>query len=159
MGLIRVRFIENRSLLSKGIAKWTGSLFSHCEFGTPQGTWIGALSHGGIQERPADYCRPSREYYYEVPCSDAREADLLWWARGKIGTKYNTKDILGLLLQARGLNSPSRMICSEFVVDGLLYVLSPSYVLNVSGDWTYRITPEEAHLSPLFVGHLKRKKP
>lgn len=157
MGIIRVRFIENRGFFSSGIAWWTGSLFSHCEFGTPEGTWIGALVSGGIQERAANYCTPSREFYYEIPCTDAEEAEMLRWAGMMIGTQYNKKTIAGLLIQARGLNTPGKMICSEFLILGLIHTLGAWKILNTLSTWAYRITPETAHLSPIFVGNLKRK--
>ncbi len=157
MGKIRVRFIKSRTLLGIGIAWWTGSLFDHVEFGTPAGTWIGAHAGSGVQERAANYCKPCREYDYEIVCGAEQERELLRWARGKIGTKYNMRDILGLAIQARGLTSPSRMICSQFVVDGLIHTLGAARVLNVLPAWTYRITPEAAHLSPIFYGCLVRK--
>ena len=157
MGVIRVRFIDSGGITSAAIAWGTGSLFSHTEFGTPEGTWIGAHAGDGIQERAADYAKPSREYYYEIPCTDEQDTELLRWARLHIGTKYNMATILGLALQARSLNNPTRLICSQFVVDGLIHTLGARKVLNVLGDWTYRITPETAHLSPIFVGNLKRK--
>lgn len=157
MGKIRVRFIYCGGVTSRLIAWGTGSLFSHVEFGAPTGTWIGAHAGSGIQERAANYCKPSREYYYEIPCTPAQELELLRWARSKIGTKYNMRDILGLAIQARSLNNPSRLICSQFVTDGLIHTLAARKVLNVLNDWTYRITPETAHLSPVFVGNLARK--
>lgn len=157
MGIIRVRFIENRGFLSSGIAWWTGSLFSHCEFGTPEGTWIGALVNGGVQERAANYCVPSREYYYEIPCTDAEETELLRWARSKIGTQYNKKTILGIALHFRKSNNPEDDDCSELVTLGLIHTLGAWQILNTLSTWAYRITPETAHLSPIFVGNLKRK--
>lgn len=81
---------------------------------------------------------------------------MLGWARAKIGVRYNVLDIIGLMFQVRGLRSPGRMICSQFCVDGLLRVFGAGRVLNVLGDWTYRITPETLHLSPIFVGHRRR---
>jgi hypothetical protein len=152
-----VRFIDSRGFVGGSISRLTGSLFSHTEFGTPDGTWIGAHAGSGIQERPAGYCNPKREYVYEIPCTEAQEKALFTWAWSKIGTKYNYADIAGLLFQARGMTSPSRMICSEFVTEGLLRTFGAAKVLNVLEQWDYRITPETLHLSPIFVGKLKKK--
>lgn len=149
---IRVRFVANDTFVSKAIRRLTGSLFSHVEFGTPQGTWIGALAGSGIQERPADYCRPSLAYVYEIPCTQAQQHLALKRMRARIGTKYNYSDIVGLLFQARRMTSPSRLICSQFCTEGLLYVFGAQRVLNVQPEWAYRITPETLHLSPVFVG-------
>jgi|SRR6185312_2394982 len=149
---VKVRFIATPGFVGEAIRRLTGSLFQHVEFGTPEGTWIGAHDRGGIQERPADYCECTREYVYAIRCSDRQLSDLMTWARHKIGTKYNFADIAGLLLEARGLTSPGRLICSQFVADGLLRTFGSYRVLNVLPDWTYRITPETLHLSPIFVG-------
>lgn len=151
--MIRVRFILGDGFVSSAIARVTGSLFSHVEFGTPDGTWIGAHANGGIKERPWDYCKPFREYVYDIPCTPEQEAAALVWMRSKIGTQYNMVDILGLLFQARAMHSPNRYICSQFCTEGLLYIFGAPRVLNVLANWSYRITPETLHLSPIFVGH------
>ncbi len=156
MPYVTVRFIANHTFLSWSIRRLTGSLFSHVELGTPEGTWIGALADG-IKEWPAQYCNPFREYVYEIPCTREQQSHLLAWARSKIGTKYNFTDIVGLLFQNRTLHTPNRFICSQFCTDGLLEVFEASRVLNVRREWAYRITPEMLHLSPLFVGHLVRR--
>ena len=157
MSLIRIRFVANHALLSDIIRALTGSCFSHVEFGTPEGTWIGALGDG-IKERPANYCNPFREYVYEIPCTMEEQSQLLAWARSKIGTKYNYADIMGLLFQNRTWHSPNRFICSQFCTEGLLLTFRASRVLNVMMEWAYRITPETLHLSPILTGNLKRKR-
>jgi hypothetical protein len=154
---IRIRFITTDGFVSASIRKVTGSLFSHVEFGTPEGTWIGAHIGDGIQERAADYCKPIREYVYEIPCTLAQEQEALAWMRSQIGAKYDTLDILGLMLQARSMRSPHNYICSHFCTRGLLKTFGAANVLNVLENWAYRITPETLHLSPIFVGH--RVKP
>jgi hypothetical protein len=156
MASIRIRFILGKGFVSQAIARVTGSLFSHVEFGTPEGTWIGAHIGGGIQERAADYCSTVREYVYEIPCTDEQEREALLWMRSNIGVKYNTFDIVGLLFQARSLQSPHRAICSQFCTEGLLHIFGASKVLNVLESWSYRITPETLHLSPIFVGRRVR---
>jgi hypothetical protein len=154
---IRVRFIYDSGFISAAIARITGSLFSHVEFGTPEGTWIGAHASGGIKERAADYCKPIREYVYEIPCTNAQEQEALLWMRSNIGTKYNLADIVGLLLQARSMRSPNRLICSQFCTQGLLKTFGAENVLNCLDAWAYRITPETLHLSPIFVGRLVKR--
>lgn len=157
-GKIRIRFIRNKGFTSSAIARVTGSLFSHVEFGTPAGTWIGAHIGDGIQERPANYCSPQLEFVYEIPCTVYQERMILAWARRKIGTKYNTLDIVGLLFQARSVRSPQRYICSQFCTEGLLHVLGASKVLNVLESWAYRVTPEMLHLSPVLVGNRVKRE-
>lgn len=158
MASIRVRFILGNGLVSKAIAFLTGSLFSHVEFGTDAGTWIGAHIGGGIQERAANYCSPKREYVYEIPCSFRQKKKLTEWMRSQIGVAYNVRDIIGLLFQQRLLTTPGSYICSQFVVTGLLKFLGgPEKVLNVLESWAYRVTPETLHLSPIFAGNCVKK--
>src|SRR5690348_13045734 len=99
MASIRIRFIRTAGLLATLTAWYTGSLFSHVEFGTDRATWIGARLIGGVQERAADYCKPVVEYIYDVPCTDEQLADHLTWMRSQIGIKYDWTDIIGLALQ------------------------------------------------------------
>lgn len=154
---IRVRFITAKGFVSGAIRRLTGSLFSHVEFGTPGGTWIGAHIGGGIQERAGDYCTPSLEYVYEIPCTAEEQADFLTWARSQIGTKYDVWDIIGLALQMRKVHRLHEYICSEFYGQGMLRIFGAKRFLNVDWNWTYRITPETGHLSPILVGN--RVKP
>ena len=151
---ITVRFIRTHGFIGKAISYWTDSLFDHAEFGTPEGTWIGAHARSGVQERPANYCAPFRDYTYHIPCSVQKRNELLAWARSKIGTRYNFRDIVGLLIHNRTLTNPNRLICSQFVCEGLLTVFGAKRVLNVLPDFTYLVTPETMHLSPIFVGNL-----
>lgn len=159
MPSVRIRFVASPGFIGSSIRWVTNSLFQHVEFGTPEDTWIGAHIEDGIQERAADYCKPATEYVYEIPCSLKGRDGLLKWARARIGTKYNTADIIGLLFKNRAIHSPNRFICSQFCADGLLYTFGAGKVLNVRPEYTYLITPETLHLSPLLVGNLVHKKP
>lgn len=157
MAIVRIRFVAGPGFVGAAIRRVTGSLFEHVEFGTPEGTWIGAHDDGGIQERPADYAVYTRQYVYEIPCTEAEQDALLSWARARIGTKYDFFDILGLLMQNRTVHSPNRFICSQFCTEGLLVVFGAPRVLNTLADWAYRITPETLHLSPILVGNRVKK--
>lgn len=151
---ITIRFINNSGFVSQAIAWVTNSLFCHVEFGTPEGTWIGAHSPGGVMERPADYCCPTLNYIYDIPCSQKQADALLKYARSAIGCRYNYADILGLLFHTRKLTTPSRVICSQFCTEALLSVgIRP---LNVLAQYAYLITPETLHLSPLLIGHRRK---
>ena len=153
MPCIRGRFIASPGFTGWYIRHWTGSLFQHFEFGTQKGTWIGAHIGSGIQERPANYCNPTLSYVYEIPCTQQEEDFAEAWMRSKIGTKYNVRDIIGLAIQKRTLTSLHELICSQFGIDGLLIFFGPKRALNVLPDWTYRITPEVLHLSPIWTGN------
>ena len=149
-----IRFINNPGFVSSSIAWVTNSLFCHVELGTPEGTWIGAHAGTGVQEHPANYCKPTRNYIYDVPCTQEQSDGILKYARNAIGTPYNYRDIAGLLFHHRRLTSPSRVICSQFCMDALLSV--GIRALNVLPAYTYLITPETLHLSPILIGHRRR---
>ncbi len=153
--VITIRFIRTPGFVASAICFWTNSLFDHVEFGTPEGTWIGAHANSGIQERPANYCQPTREYVYEIPCAQLELDELLRWARLMIGTPYDYEDIAGMFLHNRMLNHPGRDICSEFVYLGLAHV--GIRALNVLPDYAYLVTPEMLHLAPILIGNLKKK--
>jgi len=157
MAAIRIRFVAGGGFVGRSIRWVTNSLFQHVEFGTPEGTWIGAHAGDGIQERPSAYAKYSREFVYDVPCTDAQLAWLMIWARKQVGTQYNYRDIVGLMLRKRQWTTPNRFICSQFCVEGLLQVFGAPRVLNVLREYTYLITPETLHLSPLFVGRMVKK--
>ena len=157
MAVICIRFVASPGFVGSSIRWVTNSLFQHVEFGTPEGTWIGAHAEGGIMERPANYAVEAREYVYEIPCTDSQLGGLMRWARAKIGTTYNKLDILGLLIKNRQLTSTHAYICSQFCTEGLLFTFGSSRVLNVLPGFTYLITPETLHLSPLLVGRLVKK--
>lgn len=157
MPCVKVRFVTTDGFISKAIRWVTNSIFSHVEFGTPEGTWIGAHTGDGIQERPANYSTCTREYVYEIPCSKKQQDAHLKRIRAAIGTKYDNWDIVGLLLHNRRFHTSNADICSQFAATELLAAFTAYKVLNVLPDFTYLVTPETLHLSPVFVGNLVKK--
>jgi len=157
MPCVRVRFVTTDGFISKAIRWVTNSIFSHVEFGTPEGTWIGAHTGDGIQERSANYSKATREYVYEIPCTQAQQDEHLGRLRAAIGTKYDNWDIVGLLLHNRKLHTKNADICSQFATGELLVTFTSYKVLNVLPGFEYLVTPEMLHLSPIFVGNLVKK--
>jgi hypothetical protein len=151
--VIVVRFIQNRPLFSRLIAWYTTSLWSHVEFGTPQGTWIGAHLSGGIQERPHDYCNPRLEARYALKVTATELEVFLGGLRSEIGTKYNVPAIIGLAIHDRHLNNPSERICSQFVARHLLRQFGAERTWNLLPEWAYLMTPDMVHISPIFCGN------
>lgn len=150
---ITIRFIRTPGFVTDAICFVTNSLMDHAEFGTPEGTWIGAHSDGGVQERSGDYCKPVQEWRYEIPCAATQAAELLKSARAAVGTKYNFTDIGGLLFHMRRMTSKGRLICSQFCFLELNKV--GIQMLNVLPAFGHLVTPETLHLSPLLIGHRK----
>ena len=151
---ITLRFIRTRGFVTTAICWVTNSLMSHVEFGTPDGTWIGAHSDGGVRERAGDYCQPSEEWRYQIPCTQAQADELIKNARAAIGIPYNFADIAGLLLHLRRLTKSDRLICSQFCFLQLNAV--GIKMLNVLPQFGHLITPETLHLSPVLIGRKVR---
>lgn len=157
--VILARFIKNRGLTSEVITEEEDGLFSHFEYGTPQGTWIGAHIDGGVQERPADYCNPPRDWRYAIGLSSEAELDAwLKMLRADIGVHYNVLGVVGIAAHIRALNNPHEVDCSEWGTQKLIQKFGARRVLNVVPSRTYLITPERLHLSPIFVGRLVYRK-
>ena len=152
MAYFKIRFINNPGIVSKLIDWQTNSLWDHVEIETETGTYIGAHSDGGVQERPADYCKPTRERRYSIPCTQVQLDRSMCYARSKVGTtNYDFADIVGLMLHNRHLQGKDRDICSEFVLATAFK--GNINMLNVQEGYTYLVTPEMLHLSPLLIGN------
>jgi len=150
-----LRFINGAGFVSAAIDWATNSLWDHTEgafmvesnFVTG---WIGAHDKGGVEERPLDYCRPTRERRYRLELTAEQYTKMRAFAKAKIGTPYNFADILGLLVHERHIESAHREICSQFQID--LCDAGGIWLLNVEPEYNYLITPETLHLSPVLRG-------
>lgn len=156
MAYFKIRFINTGDFVSDGIDFVTNSLIDHTEIETEIGTYIGARDAGGVEERAADYCIPTWERRYSIPCTDEQLAQIMFYARSKIGTKYDFTDIVGLLFHDRQLNSPDKLICSTFVLSSAQ--AGGLGMLNVLPEFDYLITPETLHLSSLLIGRCTYSK-
>lgn len=159
MNGIDIRFINSAdSFVGRAIDWTTNSLMDHVEIGARASyaddavtSWIGAHSDHGVQERQFDYCKPTAEWHYRIPCTEEQWATILAAARADIGVKYNFLDIGGLLFHDRRLNDPHRLICSHAAYKWVW--ASGIMLLNVLPEYAYLVTPETLHLSPLLIGH------
>ena len=150
MALFRIRFITERGFIPWAIRRATFSEFSHAEIvSEDQRSYIGAHAGGGVLIRSLDYCKPSLERRYAIPCTDAQLAKIMAWARSKVGTPYDFEDIVGLLFH-HNLSTKGRMICSMFVY--LAALQGGIEMLNVLPQYANLVTPDTLHLSPLLIG-------
>jgi hypothetical protein len=151
MADLTIRFIFEPDFVSRLIGWETNSLWCHTEALSRDGqSWIGAHAGTGVQPRPLNYCKPTRERQYAIPVLD-RAADAAYtWLESKLGTPYNYADILGLTLHARIGVSEHEVICSALMLQFMQQSgLEP---LNCLPQYSSLITPETLHLSPLFIG-------
>ena len=112
--MIYLRFIADRSLLSRAIQSRTDGQCSHVEYlycsdaGTPLYTF-GARRQGGVAHRPYNYCKPTWEEWYTYPGIEASYQEALAFE----GRKYDWKDILALAAAWHpSYYDPERAICS-----------------------------------------------
>jgi uncharacterized protein YycO len=152
MKYLIIRLIDGTGFVSRAIDFIERGYLCHAEIGTPEGTWIGAHADGGVQERPANYCTPTRDLRYYVPVTDEQYERIMAFARSQIGKPYDFSDIAGILLNA-DWHKAGAWICSEFVVAACM--AGGLHLLNVEIGYTYRITPDKVHLSPWLMGHLR----
>jgi hypothetical protein len=152
------RFLAKHRIPGIAIRWDTDSLFEHVELGVlndptdwkSASGWLGAHASGGVKIRALNYCNPSRDYRYAVPVGPSEYAACMNFGMTKVGTSYDLLDILGLAARIRRLHSPSREICSEFAYQ--VTEAGNLKALNVEPSFSYLITPDLFHASPLFRG-------
>lgn len=71
---------------------------------------LGSRLNGGVQIRPYEYCRPTREEWYTAPHIE----DAYAFGVTLIGSKYDVWDILGIAAD-EDWHTDGRYICSEFL--------------------------------------------
>lgn len=153
-----IRFIDSAKLVAIAIDFVEGGagLVDHAEICTDTGTWIGAHAKDGVQERAADYCKPRFELRYALPVTEDQHAKILGFMRAQIGKPYDFTGIMGILFH-ESWHDPKAWFCSELVCAAC--EAGGIFMLNVLPGYTFRITPEMLHLSPLLIGHLAYRDP
>ncbi len=146
---ILIRVVDDPSIVTDLIDFAENGIWPHIEFGTPEGTWIGAHAGTGVQERPANYCSPKRERRYHIPCTEQQAAAILASVRQAIGTPYDYLDILGIAFHLPNLHSSHQLICSWFVYREP--ALQGLYLLNLEPQFGNRVTPDILHMSSAFL--------
>lgn len=148
---LTIRFIDGTDLVSKLIAWTTNSLWVHTEaLSRDRKSWIGAHSGTGVQARPINWCKPSLERQYAISVTQQQYDTAMDWLESKIGCPYNYVDIVGLALHKRIGASERQIICSALMLEFMMHGgLMP---LNCLSGFSFLITPETLHLSPLFIG-------
>lgn len=153
--MIKLRFIQENNIGSWAIRFWTWSPWSHVEFlidnidNLPAG-YLSAREDG-VQLRPLDYCKPTKEIFGTINCSSEIAAKVLDFAISQIGKPYDFTALLSFVIHRDWLE-PDSWICSELVAASFAqaeYPLLDAFELN-------RISPRDIMLSPLIK--LKNKE-
>lgn len=150
MPFLTIRFIYEPGIISKLIGWQTDSLWCHTEGLSRDGkSWIGAHAGTGVQARPLDWCKPTREAVYAVPVSQGEYERAMTFLESKLGEPYNYESILGLALHVR-LTASGTTDCSALM---LAYLMQGGHFpLNCLEGFEYLISPEVLHLSSIFIG-------
>lgn len=149
MALFEIRFITCGDFISDAIRDVTNSEWSHVEIIMPDGSYTGAHNPSGVQNRPANYCVPTRERRYAIPVLDTQLGKMTDFLRAQIGKPYDRTDIAGLLLH-RDWHDTDGWICSELVA--AVAEAGGLSMLNAQPQFVHKITPEMLHLSPHLIG-------
>ena len=148
---LTIRFIDGSDVISKLITWTTDSLWCHTEaLSRDEKHWIGAHAGTGIQARSLDWCNPIRERRYSIPVTDSQYEIAMTWLESKEGLPYDYVDIIGLAVHKRIGASNHEAICSAAMIE--LIMKTSLMPLNCLEGFSYMITPETLHLSPLFIG-------
>lgn len=179
MASIGLRFINSADFVGRGIDWVTHSLMDHAEFWfdaeamamvieilkrnnmpadyPAEGGYLGAHAGSGVELRGLDYCVPTWERRYALPCTDAQFEKFVVSAFGKVGMGYNYLGIIGILVRARKMTSNSREFCSEYCYDEFWKI--GIEMLNALDEDSDLITPEMLHLSNLLIGRCTYRFP
>jgi hypothetical protein len=112
--MIRLRFVTQGDLVSRGIRFAEDFAFSHVEAVTPTGTYLGAHADGGVLDRPNDYDKGKFTAEKFVTLTDAAPgADAAFYAylNSKLNEPYDYKAIFGFVSRL-DLHTTGTVICS-----------------------------------------------
>lgn len=150
MKYLTIRFIDSYDVISKLITWTTNSLWCHTEALSRDGqSWIGAHAGTGVQARPLNWCKPTRELTYAIPVDDSQYEAAMFWLESKIGYPYDYEDIVGLAIHKR-IFRKSSIICSTLM---FVFITKTGIIpLNCLTNYSFLLTPETLHLAPIFIG-------
>lgn len=147
--MIYLRFLTERwSVESRLIRFGTRWWPSHVEFletdyqNNPVAA-LGSRISGGVAVRGYNYCKPTREEWWNAPKIEEAYAIAL----RDVGHKYDWLDILGFAF-ARDWHHPDRFICSELVDWAFKHAGAP-----LTNMWmpSHRVSPRDLLVSPQVV--------
>ena len=165
MKLIKSRFVAERDLVSKIIQFVEGgSQVCHCGFSFDaneqaalglKGPYLEAHDTRGVAVYDDAFYTGSNtvvfQRVYGIPVTDEQYALITSNAIKRIGSPYDFKDIFGIWLH-QPWHQENGFECAAFLT--AMQWLGGVQLLNVEPDYQYKITPEMARLSNLYIGRL-----
>jgi hypothetical protein len=147
-----IRFINGPGIISDIIDWSTNGRYCHTEALSRDGDgWIGAHAGTGVDQRPLDWAKVTRERRYALPVSDDEYDKAMTWLHAHIGVPYDYEDILGLFLHVRIGVHKHEMICSALMT--LFQMQAPEWTpLNIDPDNANLVTPEVLRMSKNYIG-------
>lgn len=145
---IYVRVIEGTGFIGKAISFSTRSWGTHAEFiyvSSKSGLWVTyGAREDGVHLRPADYCKPKRQEWFEFPGADKA----LLHAATQENSRYDFSAIFGLGID-RDWREVGRWFCSELIAWAFEECGQPIFDPEVK---VWRVTPRD-----LLLARNKRK--
>ena len=134
--MILLRFTRSNRLISHLIRFFTWSQYSHVEIVIRGEGYLGACGNGGVQLRSLDYDPHCHYILRRVACTPLQAAQVIQFAKDKIGDPYYYTAILGFLVR-RDWHEPRHWFCSELVAAAFEYAKIYKFPIKLN-----RITPE-----------------
>ena len=107
------RCVGDDDLVGNAIKFVSRGIVTHVEFITDNGAnTIGARANGGVQVRPINYKKFSKEFRFLAACTDEQYQAAMSFLKAQIGKPYDFVDIAAIAAN-RDWHDPSRWICSE----------------------------------------------
>lgn len=116
---MKLAFYKGKGDLFDRIVRfWTGSVYSHVEYITPDGRgFSSSLRDGGVRVKDIDFSDTSTWEIVEVDYPDWR---MMAWYSSHEGLEYDVWGLLGFLFRP-GRGDPTAYFCSEAVASALEY--------------------------------------
>lgn len=137
--VVILEFSRNSGIISRAIRWFTGHEWSHVEFVTEDGKYLGSRFFGGVQVRDKPAGDERRRVISDAPYTVVK------YAKTQIGKKYDLFAIFGILTR-RNWQKMNRWTCSELVAWSFLKANRP--LLRSVKAWS--ISPRDLDMSPLL---------
>ena len=123
--MITLRFVSHPGILrplfrlAQAGAPWT-----HCETITPDGKYLGAMLHGGVDERDKDYDAGAfdHERFVHLDTTEEQEIAFFSFLKEKIGQPYDPVAVLYFFgfFADRHWQDPNSWECTELIAAALI---------------------------------------
>jgi hypothetical protein len=121
-----LRFVEHPGIFTDlcGIVQY-GVKYTHVDAKTSEGTYLGALLLGGVQERKLDYDggKFTHETFVHLNMTPEQETKFFARLRSHVGQPYDPIAILYFFgpFSSHNWHDPGAWECTSYIADGLIF--------------------------------------